>query len=59
MQGALERTEENQYHLYNVDGAGDEINELARVQIIPYMPKKLITAYKIAALRCCLQYIFT
>lgn len=33
MQGALERTQENQYHLYNVDGAGDEITELARVQL--------------------------
>jgi len=44
MQGALERTEENQYHLYNVDGAGDEINELARVQIAPYMPKESYTA---------------
>ncbi|CAL8467683.1 g7221 [Coccomyxa elongata] len=32
MQGALERTQENQYHLYNVDGAGDEITELARVR---------------------------
>lgn len=32
MQGALERTQENQYHLYNVDGAGDDITELARVQ---------------------------
>ncbi len=34
MQGALERTQENQYHLYNVDGAGDEITELARVQLL-------------------------
>ncbi|KAK9909935.1 hypothetical protein WJX75_009692 [Coccomyxa subellipsoidea] len=32
MQGALERTQENQYHLYNVDGAGDDITELARVR---------------------------
>lgn len=45
MQGALERTADNQYHLYNVDGLGDHLSELARVC---KMPPKMQTASMIA-----------
>ena len=31
MQGALERTHDNQYHLYNVDGFANHITEGAQV----------------------------
>ena len=31
MQGALERTHDNQYHLYNVDGFANTITEGAKV----------------------------
>lgn len=31
MQGALERTHDNQYHLYNVDGYANTITEGAKV----------------------------
>ena len=31
MAGALERSRENQYHLYNVDGLGDDITLVAKV----------------------------
>ena len=32
MAGALERSRENQYHLYNVDGLGDDITLVAKVR---------------------------
>lgn len=34
MQGALERTHDNQYHLYNVDGFANHITEGAQVTIL-------------------------
>lgn len=34
MQGALERTHDNQYHLYNVDGFANTITEGAQVDIL-------------------------
>lgn len=33
MAGALERSRENQYHLYNVDGLGDDITLVAKVRL--------------------------
>ena len=33
MQGALERTLDNQYHLYNVDGYANTITEGAKVKV--------------------------
>jgi hypothetical protein len=33
MQGALERTHDNQYHLYNVDGYANTITEGAKVRL--------------------------
>ncbi len=55
MQGALERTEQNQYHLFNVDGAGDDITELARV---PHRTSSVPFGMFLLA-SFCLQWDFT
>ena len=43
MQGALERSHDNQYHLYNVDGYANHITEGAKVvsQLLPHCQEQL------------------